>query len=228
MLEPHAPHEPIHTWKGFFVHLATIVVGLLIAVGLERAVEYGHHRQQLSEAREELAREIRDNESVLAKNKVKLTSFKNALDANMALLRAAQSSDAPVVANLEYEWLGEFFWPPNGSWQALRQNGALNRMAHQELGRYTYFYAGVDVFQESAKALSVQLDMAAAIARRSAGGVLLPTDIQELIVATSECQGRLAYLMKILRLEELGLKQLSAPSSREPQPSGSPEAGARG
>jgi hypothetical protein len=32
MLEMHAPHQLVHTWKDFFIHIATIVVGLLIAV----------------------------------------------------------------------------------------------------------------------------------------------------------------------------------------------------
>ena len=28
MLDVHAPHEVPHTWKGFFIHIATIVIGL--------------------------------------------------------------------------------------------------------------------------------------------------------------------------------------------------------
>ena len=39
MLDVHAPHEAVHTWKDFFIHLATISVGLLVAVGLEQTVE---------------------------------------------------------------------------------------------------------------------------------------------------------------------------------------------
>jgi hypothetical protein len=57
MLDVHAPHESIHTWKNFFIHIATIVVGLLIAIGLEQTVEainHGNERRQLiGEMREE-------------------------------------------------------------------------------------------------------------------------------------------------------------------------------
>jgi len=35
MLDVHPPHEAAHTWKDFFIHIATIVVGLLIAIGGE-------------------------------------------------------------------------------------------------------------------------------------------------------------------------------------------------
>jgi hypothetical protein len=46
MLDVHAPHETIHTWKNFLTHIAAIVIGLLIAVSLEQTVEYFHHRHQ--------------------------------------------------------------------------------------------------------------------------------------------------------------------------------------
>jgi hypothetical protein len=52
MLDVHAPHEGTHTWKDFFIHIATIVVGLLIAIGLEQAVEHFHERHQLHELRQ--------------------------------------------------------------------------------------------------------------------------------------------------------------------------------
>ena len=56
MFDVHAPHESIHTWKNFFIHIATIVVGLLIAIGLEQTVEAIHH----SNERRELIREMRE------------------------------------------------------------------------------------------------------------------------------------------------------------------------
>ena len=39
MREVHPMHEPPLTWKGFLVHIATIVVGLFIAVCIDKAVE---------------------------------------------------------------------------------------------------------------------------------------------------------------------------------------------
>jgi hypothetical protein len=50
MLDVHAPHRSVHTWRDFCIHIATISVGLLIAIGLEQTVEaIRHHseRQQL-------------------------------------------------------------------------------------------------------------------------------------------------------------------------------------
>ena len=42
MLDVHPPHEAAHTWKDFFIHIATITIGLLIAIGLEQTVEAVH------------------------------------------------------------------------------------------------------------------------------------------------------------------------------------------
>ena len=49
MLEPHAPHEPIHSWKSFAIHIAAIAVGLLLALALEQGAEAIHHGHQRSD-----------------------------------------------------------------------------------------------------------------------------------------------------------------------------------
>src|SRR5487761_2308104 len=55
MLDVHPPHQAAHTWKAFFIHIATICVGLLIAIGLEQSVEAFHHHLE----REELIADFR-------------------------------------------------------------------------------------------------------------------------------------------------------------------------
>jgi hypothetical protein len=57
MLDVHPPHHAATTWRDFFIHIATIVLGLLIAIGLEQTVEYFHHRHQVADTREALAAE---------------------------------------------------------------------------------------------------------------------------------------------------------------------------
>src|SRR5215831_134397 len=57
MLDVHAPHETIRTWTNFLIHIAAIVVGLLIAVGLEQTVEFFHHRHQREQLQAALHRD---------------------------------------------------------------------------------------------------------------------------------------------------------------------------
>jgi len=59
MLDVHAPHETLHTWKGFFIHIATIVVGLFIAVAIEQCVERIRNDHEVAELREDLRAESR-------------------------------------------------------------------------------------------------------------------------------------------------------------------------
>src|SRR5580698_10543753 len=61
MLDVHAPHEAIDTRKGFVLHIATITIGLLIAIGLEQTVEFFHHRSVVRETRAALAEEKQEN-----------------------------------------------------------------------------------------------------------------------------------------------------------------------
>ncbi|HEY4009713.1 MAG TPA: hypothetical protein VGM11_06145 [Acidobacteriaceae bacterium] len=46
MIDVHAPPKSDHTWTDFFIHIATIAVGLLLAIGLEQTVEAIHHAHQ--------------------------------------------------------------------------------------------------------------------------------------------------------------------------------------
>jgi hypothetical protein len=57
MLDVHPPREALHTWKGFFIHIATIVVGLFIAVALEQSVEAIIRHHEAASLREDLSQE---------------------------------------------------------------------------------------------------------------------------------------------------------------------------
>ena len=59
MLDVHAPQEVLHTWKSFFIHIATIVIGLFIAVALEQSVEAINRHREVAALREDLRQESR-------------------------------------------------------------------------------------------------------------------------------------------------------------------------
>ena len=65
MIDVHAPHGGLHTWKDFWIHLGTIALGLLIAIGLEQTVEYFHHLHQRHQLEEDLRAEAQKNLAIM-------------------------------------------------------------------------------------------------------------------------------------------------------------------
>ncbi len=206
MIEVHPPHEDVHTWRQFCIHIAAITIGLLIAIGLEQTVVYFHHRHQLQEARRELAVELESNRRVVDMNLEATRKTMADLDADMALLRTPQISPSDIRSKLVYG-LGNIYWPKDGTWQAVKQNGSLALMAHDELHYYVYIYEDIAIIMEQLSELGAKMELPSAIARRSPDGNLTPQDIEELITATSEVQAKVAYSTLLLRLEENALQK---------------------
>ena len=61
MLDVPASHRSVHTWRDFFIHIATISVGLLIAISLEQTVEAVHHGRERRELIANMRNEARRN-----------------------------------------------------------------------------------------------------------------------------------------------------------------------
>src|SRR5437868_15362457 len=104
----------------------------------------------------------------------------------MALLRAVQTSSgatspAPIRSKLVYG-LGNFYWPKDATWQAVKQNGSLGLMAHDELHYYVYIYEDIAIIMEQLNELGARIEVAGAIARRSPDGNLTSRDIEELLL----------------------------------------------
>ena len=64
----HAPDHAVTTWRQFFIHLAIVSIGLLIALSLESLVEAYHHRSLVTEARRNIEREISENRGLVKQN----------------------------------------------------------------------------------------------------------------------------------------------------------------
>jgi hypothetical protein len=205
--EVHPSHAAIRTWRDFVVHITTIVIGLLIAIGLEQSVEYVHHRHQLQDARRELSKEVDDNRRIVDFNIESTRKASLALASDIAILREQQSSRSPVTKKLDYTWEPSDTW--DGSWQAAKQSGSLSLMPHDELRRYAHLYAVLAAFMDALPAFGTRMEVARAISERAPDGNLSPRDIEELLSATSEAQGRLALLSRLLHYASDGLQRIT-------------------
>ena len=208
MLDVHPPHEAIHTWKHFFIHIITITIGLLIALALEQTVEHFHRLNQLQTVRHELAAELQENRQVVEKDRQQLRLIAVGLAGDMALLRARQVSQRPPARPFSYSW--DFRRPRTGAWEVAKQSGVLDLMPHGELLAYAHLYDVFDGLMQAINPLAAEIGTADAIARRSPDGTLLPHDIEELVTVTSDAQGALNRADKFLIYYDIAIGSVSS------------------
>ncbi len=70
MIDVHPPHEAVHSWKDFLIHMTAICLGLLIAIGLEQSVESIHHRHERNQLREDLRTQAEQQIQILHQNQL--------------------------------------------------------------------------------------------------------------------------------------------------------------
>ena len=142
MLEVHAPHESVHSWKDVFIHIAIIVVGLLIAVGLDNAVEFIHHRYQIAETRKDLRIERRININHFAMQTEEFHRFVPKLQTNLAVLEYLKAHphaprDQWPGKLSSYHMMSRY---TDAAWRTAQQNNVLSLMPDQEVQQYDQLY----------------------------------------------------------------------------------------
>lgn len=142
-----APHEPIHTWRDFFVHLITITVGLLIALSLEGMVESIHKHHLLHQAETNLRDELKSNIATLAGDEQQLDNAQRQAEGNLRLL-AALKAHRPVGDDLHFNW--QWNGLDAAAWDTARNTGAIALMPYESAQGYSVIYAQQQMVGEQA------------------------------------------------------------------------------
>jgi hypothetical protein len=139
VIEVHPPSEPVHGWRDFFIHLATITIGLLIALSLEGCIEFWHHRSLVHEAERSLHIEIASNAENLKTNVAELRKNRDALARDVMIMRRIIAN--PKVPNKETPTIdftiGSF---SDVSWKTAQSMGALAYMPYKVAHEYADIY----------------------------------------------------------------------------------------
>jgi hypothetical protein len=138
MLEAHAPHEAIQTWRGFFVHIATIVIGLMIAVVLEQTVEFFHHRHQRLLLEEQIREVLDDDTKLVAADTAKLAGFRAYLidlQSAVAARRQGQATAAPPAVDDPRAAIA-IGLPSLAPYEAAKDNGTISLLSSQRIRLY--------------------------------------------------------------------------------------------
>jgi hypothetical protein len=195
MIDVHPPHQATHTWTDFFIHIATIVVGLLFAIGLEQTVEYVHHRHQLAEVRAALDQERDQNLHSIERNRGLYAKVNADLFEDARLLQHRAAGDrTPLAGKLNYNWNG--YMLHDAAWQTTKESAVLGLMPDRDRERYAYRYLIIGLQMDRGRDYTRAEDRAAAIVRDNPDGNFSVDDTRELLEATHEAQGALAYMEK--------------------------------
>ena len=120
MLEVHPPHERVHSWAQFFVHIAAIVIGLIIAVSLEQTVEFFHHRHQREQLEAALQRDGRANREYIKGDIAKAQGVLDwALEQASAMERAGPTGPL-TLRRIPHGFIGS---PDAGVWPSAKASG---------------------------------------------------------------------------------------------------------
>lgn len=154
MLDVHAPHQTVHTWKDFLVHIAAISIGLLIAVGLEQTVELFHHRHQVAEIRRSLADERRMNEVIFTNACNEFRRYAPILLGSLQTLTYLRNHPGAPPS----QWPGRFSFYmltirfQDSAWKTALQSAALEYMPRAEVQTYSDVYARLAEVSEASAA----------------------------------------------------------------------------
>jgi hypothetical protein len=125
MIDIHPPqHAPI-TKREFFIHLFIVVLGILIAIGLEQTVEYLHHRHQAEHAERSLRQESLENRALVRQDLPSIAQAQQLVRANMAALDRTTLAPPTPFHPVPYLAHTYVLTPHNVAWLALRDSQLL-------------------------------------------------------------------------------------------------------
>jgi hypothetical protein len=137
VIDVHPPHEPIHGWRDFLLHLLTITIGLLIALGLEGCVEWQHHRHLVHEAEASMHAEIESNARGLPDALAGLK--KNQADDVEVLKYIIKNHKSPEHDSMSIAFGIRTF--DDVSWKTAQSTTALSYMSYAQAEEYSDIYS---------------------------------------------------------------------------------------
>jgi hypothetical protein len=151
MLEVHPPHKAIKNLREFLYHLLTITCGLLIAVGIERFVEWRHHQHLLEDAREQIRIELEKNAQKIDRQVTKLA--KSLADIRVALdtMAKIQRADAASLDHLDLDLSinTSSIRLSDTAWRTAQTTGAMSYATYEEAQRYGGIYGAQEHYMAS-------------------------------------------------------------------------------
>ncbi len=192
-MDIHPPYGPIHSFKEFFLHLLTVILGILIALSLEGLIEWRHHRSLAEEARSNLTVEIRENRQLLTGGLAAAPDAEQRLKATIETIEAYRKNHQDDRTS-KLDWSFGLFPLSATAWSTAASTGALGYMDYSEVKAYTRAYVLQEEFltmQQST--LGKWLDLQKWLARRDPKGGLSNLNNEELSQIEADASAALLH-----------------------------------
>ena len=146
-MDVHAPHQPIHGFKDFLVHIVTITIGLLIAVGIEGLVERHREHVLVREARATLREEIEHNRDSMKSAVDGIRKQREQVAHNIVLLKKIRANPKDRAAQ-DGDLSSDFGMTSmrDTAWKTAQGTNALSYMPYDEAQKYADLYGMETVF----------------------------------------------------------------------------------
>ncbi|MGH8232350.1 MAG: hypothetical protein ACRESY_11055, partial [Steroidobacteraceae bacterium] len=149
MLDVHSPHGAARTWTDFWIHLGTISIGLLIAIGLEQSAEALHRLHQRHRLEQDLQLEAK-------KNLVLMEIDNRYFDATLPWLIQLRNKVDEVRESggkVKFDYLPAprtdgLFWPDSPYWNTAKQSAEVGLLPRDEAGMYDLVYTQQGVMKD--------------------------------------------------------------------------------
>jgi hypothetical protein len=229
MLDVHAPRQSVHTWKDFFIHIATISVGLIIAISLEQTVEFFHHQHQRRQLEEDLREEARRNRDIIIRD---LTMEKEIAWFRSAIVTAggAPSHDGSLSFTLPRSpchpgYLGtadaRYFAPSEAVWIAAKDSGLVALLPAEQARIYARLAHNNELLGISRERMANACERIASLQSRfssddatpSINWTMRPDQVDRLQEAAADSETAVRALMSRLRWT-LGYEEAIANGAR--------------
>jgi hypothetical protein len=209
-MDVHPPHAGIHSWKDFWIHLGTITIGLLIAIGLEQSVEWMHHLHQRHVLEADLREEARKNLILMDIDYKYFDAMRPWLDATRKNVNDARASGGKIKAVYQTPPVDirNTYWPDAPFWKTAKESAEISLLPRDEAGMFDLVYTQQDLMKTTALTYDDKVTALAGFENRFAA-VASERPVPDLSRMTPDELGQYSELLTDLENEMLRFRQLT-------------------
>jgi hypothetical protein len=197
MLDVHAPHEKMHGFRDFLLHLFTITIGLLIALSLEGCVERHQHRHLAQEAEANLHAEVLHNLDVIGPLRQQIKDEQKELDGDLATLSQMRVHPAAPHPQLSVAFGMRNF--DDVTWKTTQTTGAVAYISYDDARTFAKIYSLQDqVFKTQQQVVEDVLRSASFVSTTPDNWQPTPAQVDEIVERIGLIRMRLLLLSSMV------------------------------